>query len=313
MNPLTLALICGGASAEREVSLKSGDQVQEALSKEKYRVRRYDPKTDLARLVADAPLIDVALIILHGPMGEDGTIQGLLDLLNIPYQGSGVLGSALAMNKVAAKRMYESVGLSVPPYRVLRRGETLDAKPCVAQLGLPLVVKPACCGSSIGMSLVRSEDALAGAIEAAFAHDHTLLLESFIGGIELTGAVIGNDELRALPLIEIVPDPHHDFFDYETKYTPGLAQEICPARIDDALTEKAQRSALLAHSALCCRGYSRTDMILRGTALFIIETNTIPGMTKTSLLPKSAQAAGIGFSELLDELIGLALADRRGQ
>jgi D-alanine-D-alanine ligase len=310
MNPLTLALICGGASSEREISLKSGDQVQEALDREKYRIRRYDPKTDLARLVADAPLIDVALIILHGPMGEDGTVQGLLDLLNIPYQGSGVLGSALAMNKVAAKRMYESVGLPVPPYRVLKRGEVLDVKRCVAALGLPLVVKPACCGSSIGMSIVRSEESLERAVSTAFAHDHTLLLEAFISGIELTCAVIGNDELRALPLIEIVPDPKHEFFDYETKYTPGLAQEICPARIDAGLTEKAQRHGLAAHSALCCRGYSRTDMILRGEALFIIETNTIPGMTRTSLLPKSAQAAGIGFSQLLDELIELALADR---
>jgi D-alanine-D-alanine ligase len=311
MNKLTLALICGGVSSEREVSLKSGDQVQEALDGDKYQVRRYDPKTDLARLVTDAPLIDAALIILHGPMGEDGTIQGLLELLKIPYQGSGVLGSALAMNKAAAKRMYESVGLAVPPYQVLERGEKLDTGRCLERLGLPLVVKPACSGSSIGMSIVRSEEMLEGAVATAFSHDHTLLLEAFISGIELTCGVIGNDELRALPLIEIVPDPHHDFFDYETKYTPGLAQEICPARIDAALAEKAQRQALLAHSALCCRGYSRTDMILRGTELFIIETNTIPGMTKTSLLPKSAQAAGIGFSELLDELIGLAIADHR--
>jgi D-alanine-D-alanine ligase len=313
MEKLTLALISGGTSSERQVSLSSGDQVFDALNKEKYRILRYDPKTDLGQLVADAGRIDVALIILHGPMGEDGTIQGLLELLNIPYQGSGVLGSALAMNKLAAKHLFEKANIPTPAYVSYQKGAAIDADNVIATLGLPIVVKPASGGSSIGMSIVKSKDTLYGAIENAFLYGNTVLLEAYIQGIELTCAVIGNDSLTALPPIEIIPDKTHDFFNYEAKYTPGLTTEICPARIDSALTEKVQTYAKAAHSALYCRGYSRTDMILRDRDLFVIETNTIPGMTETSLLPKSAQTAGINFSQLLDMLIELSLSDHENK
>lgn len=311
MDKLTLALISGGTSSERQVSLASGDQVYEALDKEKYRILRYDPKTDLGKLITDAPEIDIALIILHGPMGEDGTIQGMLDLLNIPYQGSGVLGSALAMNKLAAKQLYEKANLPVPPYVALQQGDDVDPDRVIAKLGLPIVVKPAVGGSSIGMSIVKEKEAFQAALEKAFLHDQRVILETFISGVELTGGVIGNDALISLPLVEIIPGKDHDFFDYEAKYTPGLTTEICPARIDDALTEKAQAYARAAHAALFCRGYSRTDMILQGRDLFVIETNTIPGMTQTSLLPKSALSAGIGFTRLLDMLIELSLEDHQ--
>jgi len=306
MKKLTLALLSGGTSSERDVSIASGNQVYEALDSEKYDIIRYDPKTDISRLVADAPNIDAALIILHGPMGEDGTIQGLLDLLKIPYQGSGVLGSAIGMNKLVSKQLYEKSGLRVPPYMVIKRDDVLNPEKCAERLGLPVVVKPIGSGSSVGISIVKSIDLLNDAVDKAFAHDDVILIEAYIDGIELTGGVIGNDKIEALPIIEIIPDKSYDFFDYTAKYA-GATQEICPARIDDALTQKAQAVSKTAHNALFCKGYSRTDMILKDQNLFVLETNTIPGMTATSLLPLAADAAGISFSRLLDRLIELSI------
>jgi D-alanine-D-alanine ligase len=307
MKKLTVALLSGGISSEREVSLQSGDQVYEALDKDKYHILRYDPKTDLGQLVNDAPGIDIALIILHGPYGEDGTVQGLLDLLHIPYQGSGVLGSALAMNKTVTKKLYEKSGLPVPPYIIYDRDDNVDVDACIKQLGLPLVVKPVAGGSSVGMSIVRSKADLQGALDKAIVYDSAVMAESYIAGIELTGGVLGNKELEALPIIEIVPDQTREFFDYEAKYTPGVTQEICPARIDDELTLQVQSYAKIAHQTLYCRGYSRTDMILKDRKIYVLETNTIPGMTATSLLPQAAQVAGISFSKLMDKLIELGL------
>ncbi len=307
MEKMTIALLSGGISSEREVSLNSGDQVYEALDKEKYNILRYDPKTDLIRLVQDAPNIDAALIILHGPYGEDGTIQGLLELLNIPYQGSGVLGSSIAMNKLASKYLYEKAGLPIPPYIALKKGDRLDPQGWEKQLGMPLVIKPNAAGSSVGMTIVKSLDSLQQAVEKAFSHDATILIEGYVEGIELTGGVVGNQELLALPIIEIIPDADHEFFDYEAKYTAGITQEICPARIDDEMTQKAQAYAEAAHKALFCEGYSRTDMILKDREIYILETNTIPGMTATSLLPQAARKAGLSFSQLLDQLIQLGI------
>jgi D-alanine-D-alanine ligase len=307
---LTIALLCGGVSSEREVSLNSGRQVYEALDKSKYHIRRYDPACDLPRLVAEASGIDAALIILHGAYGEDGTVQGLLDLLGIPYQGSGVLGSAVAMNKLAAKRLYQEAGLPIPEFIVARRGHPVDLAAVVQRLGMPVVVKPVVGGSSVGITIVRRPSDLDAALQAAFGHDACALIEAYIEGTEITGGVIGNDDLEALPIIEIVPDSNHPFFTYEAKYTAGATQEICPARIDAELTARAQRLAIEAHRALFCRGYSRTDMMLRERDIFILETNTIPGMTATSLLPQAALTAGMEFSRLLDRLIDLSLEGR---
>jgi D-alanine-D-alanine ligase len=307
MKKQTIALLSGGISSEREVSLASGDQVYEALDHNKYEILRYDPKTDLARLVADASKIDAALIILHGPYGEDGTVQGLLDLLDIPYQGSGVLGSAVGMNKLVSKHLYEKAGLLVPPYVVIEQNDLLSVDGCIQRLGLPLVVKPVGSGSSVGISIVKSKDLLKEAVNEAFKQDAMVLIEAYIDGIELTGGVIGNDQLEAFPIIEIVPDESFEFFDYEAKYTAGATNEICPARIDDAMTEKAQETAKTGHKALFCIGYSRTDMILKDQDIYVLETNTIPGMTATSLLPLAAEKAGIPFSKLLDRLIELSI------
>ena len=310
MQKLTVALLSGGISSEREVSLNSGSQVFEALDKGKYTIVRYDPKTDLPRLVADAEKIDVALVILHGPYGEDGTVQGLLDLLGIPYQGAGVLGSAVAMNKLVSKQLYHQAGLPVPPYVVLQRTEGVSPVDLANRLGLPLVVKPVAGGSSVGMSIVRAADDIQAAVEKALAHDRSVLLEAFVDGIEITGGVLGNDRPEALPLIEIIPGDGYEFFDYKAKYKPGATKEICPARIDEALAEKARSYAVMAHQALACRGYSRTDMILKNSELYVLETNTIPGMTATSLFPQAAAAAGLPFGALLDRLIELSLEDR---
>lgn len=307
MEKLTLALLSGGISSEREVSLNSGEQVYEALDKDKYDIRRYDPKTDLPRLIQDASKIDAALIILHGPFGEDGTVQGLLDLLDIPYQGSGVLGSSLAMNKAATKLMYEKAGITVPPYVIYDRNDTVDGDACADKLGLPLVVKPVVGGSSVGMSIVKSVADLPNALQKAFEWDSAVMIEAYIEGTELTGGVMGNNDLEAFPIIEIIPDKSHEFFDYEAKYTAGVTEEICPARIDEELTRQAQSLARKSHQALFCRGYSRTDMILKDGDLYVLETNTIPGMTATSLLPQAAQVAGYTFTKLLDRLIELGM------
>jgi D-alanine-D-alanine ligase len=307
MEKRTIALLSGGISSEREVSLNSGNEVYEALDKSKYDVLRYDPKTDIEKLVADAPRIDAALIILHGPYGEDGTVQGLLDLLRIPYQGSGVLGSALAMNKLASKQLYEKSGLPVPAYTVVERQQEIDVDQICLQFGLPLVIKPVVGGSSVGMSIVARPEDLPSAVEKALIEDSNAVIEAYIEGTEITVGVIGNRRLEALPLIEIIPGDAHAFFDYEAKYTPGHTQEICPARIDSKLAEIAQRYAKIAHRALFCRGYSRTDFILKGNQFFILETNTIPGVTANSLLPLAARCAGIEFGQLFDRLIELAL------
>lgn len=302
-----MALLSGGTSPERDVSLASGRQVYDALDKNRYDVCQYDPKTDLARLVTDAPRIDVALVILHGVGGEDGTVQGLLDLLHIPYQCAGPLGSAVAMNKLAAKQLYVQNQIPTPAFIWGRRGKAFDTEACIEHLGLPLVIKPASGGSSIGMSIVRTRDEMAPAIAAAFACDDTLLAEAYIQGTEITVAVMGNTHLETLPVVEIVPAAIHQFFDYSAKYNAGGAQEICPARISEKLTIIARDLAKKSHAALFCKGYSRTDMMVRGDDIFVLETNTIPGMTPQSLLPLAARAAGMDFSRLIDQLIALAL------
>jgi D-alanine-D-alanine ligase len=307
MGKLRLALIAGGKSSEREVSLKSGAQVYEALDKNKYDIRRYDPLTDLERLVREAPELEAALIIMHGRGGEDGTMQGLLDLLGLPYQGSGVLGSAVAMNKELSKALYQMAGLQVPQAVAFSREEPLSPRDIEARLGLPAVIKPATEGSSIGITLARDLKEMERGLAAAFKLDRRVLVEEFIQGTEVTGAVLGNAEARALPLVEIIPSDTYAFFDYDAKYQPGASTEICPARISPELTRRAQEYALTAHKALGCRGYSRTDMLVREGNLYVLETNTIPGMTATSLFPQAAKAAGLEFPALLDKLIELAL------
>lgn len=311
MSRLRLALIAGGVSGEREVSLNGAKGVEKALDKEKYDVVRYDPATDLPRIAADADKIDVAFILLHGIHGEDGTMQGFLDLLGIPYQGAGVLGSAMAMDKNLAKTLYRLHGLPVAEWVMASRDDVANPGLILETLQLPLVIKPVRQGSSIGMSIVREQEKLAPALELAFEHDSEVMVEEFVTGREITVGVIGNNELAALPLVEIIPDDKYDFFDYEAKYKPGATKEVCPAEVSDEIRQKAQEYGLIAHQALQLSGYSRTDMIVSDNNIYILETNTIPGMTPTSLLPQAAAEFGLPFSALLDRLIDLALESPR--
>jgi len=307
MKKLRLALLAGGKSGERDVSLKGAEEVAKVLDPDKYEVKRYDPATDLARLAAEADSLDVAFILLHGPFGEDGTVQGFLDLLSIPYQGSGVLGSAVAMDKNLAKILYRNAGLKIPKWYMAIKEDIDNPGKILGHLGLPLVIKPASQGSSLGMTIARSEEDIAKGLQKAFAIDSSVMAEEFISGREITGGIIGNAELTALPLVEVIPGEEYEFFDYEAKYQPGATQEICPADLEESLTIRAQKCALAAHRALQLKGYSRTDMIISNDEIYVLETNTIPGMTPTSLLPQAAAAAGLDFSALLDRLIDLAL------
>ncbi|NPA48873.1 MAG: D-alanine--D-alanine ligase [Thermodesulfobacteria bacterium] len=294
-----VALLCGGNSPEREVSLKGGAAVRKALESRGYQVEVFDPPADLPRLAAQAGEFDLAFLVLHGPGGEDGTIQGFLDSLGLPYQGAGVLGSALAMDKALSKLLYRESGLDVPRAVLLRRGELPSEIP-----SFPLVVKPASQGSSVGISLVKGEKDLPLALEEAFRFEERVLLEEYVSGRELTVGVLGEEPL---PVVEIIPGEGHLFFDYEAKYTPGLTRELCPAPIPEEVARKAQEAALLAHQALRLRHYSRTDFILTPEGrLLVLETNTIPGMTETSLLPLAARVAGLSFEDLVERLVELA-------
>lgn len=305
---LRLALIAGGKSGERDISLKGAREVLKALSKDKYKVRQYDPAHDLERLAHDAPKTDVAFILLHGPLGEDGSIQGYLDLLGIPYQGSGLLGSSLAMNKHLSKMLYKQAGLKVPESLLVLPDSSPAKEDISEQLGLPLVIKPASQGSSLGLNIAHSPEELGSALNGAFQLDNEVLIEPYISGREITVGVIGNQKPIALPVVEIIPGQKHPFFDYTAKYTPGATSEICPADLPEKISHRAREYGIAAHQALGLKGYSRTDMIVSETGeIFIIETNTIPGMAATSLFPLAAQEYGLNFSALIDRLIELAL------
>jgi D-alanine-D-alanine ligase len=302
----SIAVLAGGTSAEREVSLNTGSQVFAALQERGHRVTTVDSADDGFIEQLRTGTFDVVFICLHGRLGEDGTVQGLLELLGIPYVGSGVLSSALAMDKVMSKHVFLAEGLRTPPFAVLRAGTPVDYSALVERLGEKLVVKPVSEGSSVGMSIVHQQAELPAAIALAFEHDRTVLLEAFVAGVEVTVGVIGNDAPVGLPTLEVVPE--HEFYDYESKYVPGMSRHIIPARITEGMRAECQRVALVAHSALRCRGMSRSDMIVTPEGeVYLLEVNTIPGMTRTSLLPDAARAAGIEFPELCEQLVALAL------
>jgi len=310
---IRVALLAGGCSGEREVSLAGAAEFEAAIDREKYSLARYDPKTDLVRIAQDAGSIDVAFILLHGAYGEDGTMQGFLELLGIPYQGSGVLGSGLAMDKNMAKTLYREQGLPVAKWCMAVAEDKVDAAHILEKLSFPLVVKPIREGSSLGMSVVASLEALQEGICLAYEHDSQVMVEEFVKGREITVGVIGNDDLLALPLVEIIPGDEFEFFDYKAKYEKGATREICPADVGVDVVKTAQKYAVDSHKVLCLRGYSRTDMILSEDGkMYILETNTIPGMTPTSLLPRAAKVAGMEFTALIDRLLTLALEPSGG-
>lgn len=306
---MKVALLAGGASGEREISLASGEGARLALEQAGFEVDMFDParKEDLISLISRE--YDVAFICLHGKYGEDGTIQGLLEVIGLPYIGSGVWSSSLAIDKVRSKVFYEHFNINTPPSVTLLKGEEYDGEEIITQLGLPVVVKPATEGSAIGVHIVDAALELDQAIADVFTMDDELLIEKYIAGTELTVAVLGNRDPEALPVIEIVPK--NDFYDFESKYAPGGSQHICPARLTAEDTTRVQQLAIKAHKALGCRGVSRTDIIIDENGVcWVLETNTVPGMTSTSLLPDSGRAAGYSFPQLCTKLIELALEDK---
>ena len=309
MSKIRVAVVAGGWSSEREVSLSSGRTVVDHLPRDKYVVIFYDPLTELDTLIRDKERIDVAFPVLHGRFGEDGCIQGLLRILGIPFVGSSVLASALAMNKKVAKEMYKVVGLDVPKDILVRKGDPLDPERIIAELGERVMVKPAVEGSSYGISLCQGEQEIRAGIERALELDDEVLVEEYLAGSEVTCCVLGRRELEVLPLIEIRPGPSYPFFTYEAKYEPGASEEICPAPLDQDTWERVVDMGKAAHRALRCRVWSRTDMIISDNRIAVLETNTIPGMTPNSLFPKAAKAAGISLSDLVDKLVQLALEE----
>jgi len=292
---LQVAVLMGGPSAEHDVSLRSGRKVAAGLRQAGHRVTEIDVPGPAFDLPADT---DVVFLALHGTFGEDGQIQRLLDDRGIPYTGSGPEASERAFDKVLAKEAFRAAGVPTPADQLVNGQAAVPAG-----WSLPLVVKPVRQGSSVGVSIVRQTADLPAACAEAYRHDSRVLLEEYILGRELTVGVLGD---RTLPVVEIIP--RQGWFDYSAKYTPGNAEEIVPACLDAVTTARVQALAWRAHSCLGCRDVSRVDLILRpdGAAL-VLEVNTLPGMTDTSLLPQAAQAVEIEFPALCDRLVSLAV------
>lgn len=296
-----VAVLFGGKSAERAVSLNSGSRVLAALQHQGVDAHAFDPAE---RSLDELKYFDRAFIALHGRFGEDGTIQGVLELMGIPYTGSGVLASALGMDKWRTKLMWEAVGLPVPAYALLNARS--DFAEVEEELGLPLFVKPACEGSSIGISMVKEEGGLAAAYAEAAKHDSLVLAERGITGGEYTVAIIGQgDDLQALPIIKI--EPANEFYDYEAKYLRDDTRYLCPCGLPAAKEAEIQAGALKAFRAIGGRGWGRVDFLMdeEGNHYFL-EANTSPGMTDHSLVPMAARVAGIDYEQLVVRVLALA-------
>lgn len=306
-----IGVLLGGTSPERDVSLRTGKAVLTALMGKGYDCEAIDVAQDLpAQLVSKR--IEVAFVALHGKLGEDGSVQGLLEVMRIPYTHSGVLASSVAMDKIASKRMYEHAGLPTPAWTTFHasdRSNPLTAVDLPQNVGVPFIVKPANAGSTIGITVVRHADRAeyAAALGAAAAYDRAILVEKLIVGTEITVAVLsGPTGARALPIVEIVP-PGDGFFDFDAKYTKGKTNYICPARLDPAVAAEAARVSVAAHEVLGCEGVSRSDLMIDAAGKpWLLETNTIPGMTETSLVPKAARQAGMEFPELVETILQTA-------
>ena len=334
---MKITVLMGGTSSERDVSLASGIRIVEALRQRGHQVTAVDtahgilgpaeeqallaggvvktlpPDTNaLMRLNAQLPstlrslpATDVLFLALHGGQGEDGTLQALLDLTRVPYTGSGHLASALAMDKDLSKKLFRAAG--VPTADWLMAPASVDE--VRSALGFPVIVKPSKQGSTVGLTLVKQPDMLPAAIEEAFQFDDEVMIEQFIAGRELTVGILGDE---ALPVGEIIPK--HEIYDYECKYTAGMAEERFPADLSPSETATIQALARRAFDALKLRGYARIDfrMATDGT-FFCLEANTLPGMTQLSLIPQAAAASGIGFGELCERIVRLALDQRGGE
>ena len=286
-----VAVLLGGRSAEREISLRSGNMVLSALKKRGVDAHPFDPRDEgLEQLIAQR--FERVFIALHGRFGEDGTVQGALEYLGLPYTGSGVMASALAMDKWRTKLMWQAAGVSTPPFELLTRAS--DFVRVGERLGLPLMVKPAREGSSIGMSKVTTIEKIEAAFELATQHDDVVIGERFVEGVEVTAAILGG---KALPLIRL--ETPRVFYDYEAKYFSDDTRYICPSGLPDVQERAIQDAALRAFDLIGCSGWGRVDVMLdRAGTPYLLEINTIPGMTDHSLVPMAARASGIEFDEL---------------
>ncbi len=340
---LRVLLLAGGDSPEREVSLASGRAVADAIGKLGHSIVALDPATGKSLLSGEGKFladgvhelppdskslsvirqkgairtvekfdfssVDVVFNILHGGRGEDGTIQALLDLSEKPYTGSGVLASALAMNKHASKKLFKAEGIPTPDWElfILKEPKLSDEqKAKLKRLGYPFVVKPNDGGSTVGLTVVHNAGELDGAIAAAFEYANQIMVEEFIAGRELTVGVLGQ---TSLPVVEIIPK--HEIYDYTCKYTSGMTEYICPAKLSDAQTREVQEMGLAAFIILGCEGFGRVDFRMGKDGVFYcLEANTLPGMTSLSLVPKGAAAGGISFENLVQKVIDLALERR---
>ncbi|MEA2089040.1 MAG: D-alanine--D-alanine ligase family protein [Patescibacteria group bacterium] len=331
---INIAVIHGGPSNERDVSIKTSQQIAKVLPKNKYNVflieitknkkwlykGKFEAENSGKKYEIDIlsdnnilkKKIDVAFIALHGKFGEDGKIQAMLDLIGLPYTGSGMLSSALGMSKIKSLELVAKNKIRIPKYLTLYKKNTNPdfSKNVEKNINYPCVVKPSESGSSIGISIVKNKNQFSKAIDSAFKEDNAIIIEQYIKGRELTCGIMGNTnrtELIALPIAEIIVKDS-DFFDYKTKYFSNTVQEICPAKVNPKITKKVQELAKKIHSVLWCDGLTRSDFILSDAdkKLYFLEINTIPGQTQASLCPKQAKAAGVKFSEFLEKQIDLA-------
>ena len=337
--PMRILVLTGGSSAERDVAIASARQVVAALRSRGHAVTVADTTVGVLSDAAEAELLatrvgiewpdtralerlecdfflgamisapavreaDVVFLALHGGRGEDGTIQHLLEVADIPYTGSGPLGSGLALDKDISKRLFRAAGVATADWLMHLPGAPITATEVDHALGWPVVVKPSREGSSVGLCVVRQPDQLGPALAVASRYDPEVMIERFVGGRELTVGVLGDE---ALAVGEIIPK--HGLFDYECKYTPGMSEEIFPARIPDAIAQEVRQLGLVAHQALKLDGYSRVDFLMTPEGqLSCLEVNTLPGLTSTSLMPQSAGAVGIGFPELCERICELGRA-----
>jgi len=295
-----IGILTGGESSEREISLKTCTAVESACSDLGYNTVRLILDGDANKLIQKLQGIDFLFIALHGGMGENGVIQGLLDSFNIPYNGSGVLASSLGMEKSLTKQLARSYGIQTPDWKIFT--DISEGKNYIPN-EFPIVVKPSADGSTIGISFVRKQTEIAEAVELASKYNGDIMLENYIEGRELTVTIIGQ---KVFPVVEIIPK--HKFYDYECKYEKGMSEYICPAELPKTITDKIQNITLEIFNILQCSGYARADFILdKYNNPSFLEINTLPGMTATSLVPKSAKADGISFNNLIRMIINESL------
>ncbi len=311
---MRVAVLKGGRSLERQVSLRSGARVQDALERLEHEVIAIDVGGDLVdRLTAAAP--DVAFVALHGRDGEDGTVQELLEAMGIRYTGSGVSACIRAADKVLAKHAMRDRAIPTPDFysfseTAFRALGAARALPTIEdRLRFPIVVKPASQGSALGIKFARTPADVPQALIAAFSYDRKVMLERYVAGRDLAVSIIGEgNQSRALPIVEAVPR-EEDFYDFEARYEIGRTTFVCPAELDDELAERASELALQVYALLGCRGFGRVDLMLssEGSDLYVLEADTVPGLTETSLLPQAADAAGIGFDSLIVRILQSAV------